>query len=188
MPSRHELSKGFTIIEVLVVAGIIVVFSIILISDFPQARLQFSLSRTAYKFEQDLRRAQGYSLASAKYTDPQGNVQTVAGYGVHVDAADNKKYVVYADAFPANGKYDDQDYVVDTIDINAAEPGIIIKEIRTIDGNDVSINFMPPNPITAITDTSGQQLTNVDIVFSLEGDTTKTKTVSINTTGLIEIQ
>ncbi|MBX4200987.1 hypothetical protein KW786_02555 [Candidatus Parcubacteria bacterium] len=183
-----ESGAGFTIIEVLVVAGIIVVFSTILISNFPKARLQFSLSRAAHKFEQDLRKAQGYSFASAKYTDPGGNLQEVAGYGVHVDTLDNKKYIIYADAPPGNHLYDNEDYIVNTIDLSIIEPGVIIKEIRTIDGVDVSINFTPPNPITTISNISGQQLSNVDIVFSLENDDSKTKTVFVNGAGLIEIK
>jgi type II secretory pathway pseudopilin PulG len=181
-------SKGFTIIEVLVVAAMIVVFSIILISNFPQARLQFALSRAAYKFEQDVRKAQADAFSSTRYTDAEGNEMPLGGYGIHVDVTDNKKYVIYGDMFPQNQRYDNQDYIIETIDLAQTEPGIIIKEIKTVQGNDVSINFTPPNPITTIGNGADQSLAGVDIVFTLEGDQAKTKTVSINTSGLIQIK
>ncbi len=187
-----ESGAGFTIIEVLVVTAIIIVFSIILISNFPQFKIQFALSRTAYKFAQDVRRAQGMSLSSTQYRDSNGILQPVKGYGVYVDISNNKKYIIYADVplcvgCDGNQFYDSPaDYIAENIDFSLNEPGVIIQQINNIVGNNVSINFAPPNPTTTITPLPSQN--SIDIVFVLEGDLTKTKTVSINTAGLIEVK
>ncbi len=176
---------GFTIVELLVVVVIISVLTSIIISNFPQAKLQLSLSRVAYKFEQDARRAQGMSLSYPQYKDSSGISHQVAGYGVYVDMLNNKKYIIYADSLPGNQSYDNLDYVAETIDFSLTEPGIIIKQINNIVGSNASVNFAPPNPTTTITTALCQN--NMTVVFALESDLTKTKTVSINTAGLIQV-
>lgn len=184
---------GFTVVEILVVVSIIIVFSIILTLNFPQVRPGFALSRTVYKFEQDLRRVQGMALSSTEYKDSGGVVQPIKGYGIYIDNLNNKQYVIYADKYPGNQKYDQEDYVVETIDFSVVESGIIIKEIQSIvDENNyvaidnVSIDFAPPNPITTITPSTTYN--RVHVVFAQEDKLTATGTVSANTAGLIEVK
>ncbi len=183
-------NKGFTIVEVLVVATIIIIFSLILISNFPQFRVQFSLSRAAYKFGQDIRKTQADALASKPYRDENGVQQPIEGYGLYVGLDDpgQKKYILYADAPPGNQRYGAEDYVLETVDISLNEPGVIMQDIINSIGNSVSINFIPPNPTTNIGGASGQQTDRVDIIFAEENDPLKTKTVSIYSTGLVEVK
>jgi|GEM_PF-543035 len=179
-------SRGFSIIELLVVIAVIAALSVILIANFPQIRLQLSLSRVAYKFDQDLRRAQAMALASTQYVDAGGVSHAVKGFGLYVDLASTKKYIVYADASPGNQKYDPgTDYIVETDDFTNTEPGIVIKTITNISGTTVSFNFAPPNPVTTITPSVSQN--RVDVVFSYQSDPTITKTVSVNTAGLVQV-
>lgn len=168
---------GYSILELLVVVAIISVLFVVVFSNFPSIKLQLALSRAAYAFEQDLRRAQGMSLSLAEY-----NLQPVKGFGAHVDLLNNKQYIVYADSVPDDQSYTGVDYIVNTVEL---ENGIIIKEINNIIGNTVSINFKPPNPIITITPTPSQN--NVKVVFAIASDLTKIKTVSINTAGLVEV-
>ena len=182
-------SSGYTILELLVVVAIISILSFIFITDFTKAKLQFALSRTVHKFEQDTRKMQSLALKSQSFVDSQGAVHPIKGYGVHV-VASTKQYYLYADNSPGNASYDNQDYLVDTIDFSLTEPGIIIQEIKfpSQSAPFASINFSPPNPITTITSSFGSLDNVVDIVFAFEGDPSQTKTISINTTGLIEIK
>lgn len=195
--------KGFTVVESLVVIAIISVFVAVVISNFYQIKLQFALSRVAYKFDQDLRKAQNLSSSAAPYVDSSGIPQIVNGYGVYVDinSLGNKKYIIYADrpdsATTLNGityllsnkYYDSLDYVVETIDVSSAETGVVIKEINTPDvSNNISIDFNSSDLATIITipPPIQQNKNNVDIVFALESDLTNTRTISVNTSGLIE--
>jgi prepilin-type N-terminal cleavage/methylation domain-containing protein len=177
---------GFTIVELLVVIALISVFSLVLVSNFPQSRLQLSLSRVSYKFEQDVRRTQGRALSSEQYKDSGGTLQTVFGYGVYVDTlSNNKQYIIYADK-TGNQIYDVTDYVIDTVNFSSTEPGIVIKQINNIVGTNVNIDFIPPNFNIIITPVAVGN--RVDVVFALASDLTKTRTVSVYQSGLVEVQ
>ncbi len=90
-------SKGFTVLEMIVVIAIIVALIAVTIPGFYQFKQSLSLSRVAYKFEQDLRRMQGISLTSPSFKDAGGGPHPVDGYGIYVDtsANANKKYIIY---------------------------------------------------------------------------------------------
>ena len=196
--------KGFTIVELLVVIVIVSLFIIIVISNFPQIRLQFALSRVAYKFNQDLRRAQNLASSTVQFKDSLGTIQSVNGYGVYVDmdALGNKKYIIYADkptgsttinaiTYPtSNQYYDNADYSVETIDLSITEPGIIIKEIDTpTTSSSIGVNFNSSDLATTIEIPQLLATKNsVDIVFAIQTDPTKTKTVSVNHSGSIVIK
>lgn len=190
--SERQNNAGITLIEILIVTTLVILFTIVLISNFPQTKSRFALARTAYKFEQDIRRAQALTLSSTPYKDAQGNLQTIKGYGLYVDLASNKKYIIYADNTAGNQMYDaGVDYVVETDDFSSTESGVIVSQISNnanVNAQNVSINFSPPNPTTKITFPGGQNTDNVNVVFSLASDPTQTKTVSINTTGLVELK
>ncbi len=173
----------------LVVIAIIAILPTVIVANFPKIQQQFALSRAAYAFAQDVRSTEGRSLSSNLYKDAEGNYQSVAGYGIYLDMDryGDKKYIIYADASPGNQKYDDLDYIVSTTDLAVDEPGIIIKELDNVFGNNASINFNPPNPTTDITQLD-QGETNIDVVFAVESDPTETKTVSVNTSGLVEVK
>src|SRR3989344_8795743 len=142
-----QKSKGFTLIEVLVVAGIIIVLTMILVSNFPRIKLLFALSRSTYKFGQDLRRMQALGFADAPYRDSSGSPFPTHGYGIYIRMMENKKYTLFADS--VNGVvtvYDSSlDYTLESVDL---EPGAMIKSISNPLWPDVNINFIPPNTIT----------------------------------------
>ncbi len=176
--------RGFTIIEIMVVLALMTSFLLVLISNFPQIRLNLSLSRTVHGFLQNTRKIQNTSM---KYKDANGVERPISGYGVYVDMSDNKKYIIYADKYPGNFQYDLGDYLVSVIDLSVIEPGIIIKEVQNVVGNNVSINFTPPGPTTTITQLQPNQ-SNVNIIFAIEDDLAQERTVSVNTSGLVEIK
>lgn len=179
--------------EVLIVISIIIILPAIVISNFPQFKKQFALTRVVYKFSQDLREAQNLALSSVPYEYPAGVSWTINGYGIYINIGvlGNKNYIIYADN-GADTTYPNQynnlsDPVVKTFDLSLSEPEVVIKEINNVYGGKVSINFSPPNPDIVITDLNLGQ-SKVDIVFALEADLSETKTVSVNTSGLIKIE
>ena len=188
--------RGITLIEILVVIFIIAVFSSILVVNFPKIARQFALTRAVYKMSQDLRRAQDMALSGQQV---QGI--NVKGYGVYINldspSLGNKKYVIYAD-MNNDQQYDlsgvicgqqlpNQDCIIETIDFSQTEFGVVIDRIENTNNRWIDINFKPPNPTTTITSLlSG--LNRAQIIFALESDLLKTRIVSVNTAGLIEIK
>lgn len=181
--------KGFTIVELILTTAIIAALLLVGISNFPQIKLQFSLSRATYQLSQTIRRAQDMALSSVVYRDSGGVTQAVDGYGVFLDinGFGNKKYIIYADKAPGNQQYDASDYLVETIDFSQQEPGIIVKELQNVSQNKASINFSIANVATSITQLNPNQ-NAVAIVLALESNMTTTRTVLANTSGLIEVQ
>jgi len=193
--SFNTNKKGFTLVEVVVVVAIVVLLPMVVIANFPRIKLQFALSRASYTFAQDLRKAQDRSLSSVEYKDSFGVIQAVDGYGIHIDMAvlGNKKYIIYADKQPGNSQYDSPypssiDYSFEVIDFSLSEPGVIIKEINNSFGNKTSINFNPPNSDTTITTQINPSATNVEIVFALESDPSETRVISVNKSGLVQVE
>jgi len=186
---KIKFLAGFTIIELMVVITIITIFTSIVISNFYKIRFKFSISRVSYQLGQDLSKAQNMALSAMIYKDLSGIEQAVDGYGVYVDLEilGNKKYVIYADRAPGNEQYDSSDYIVDTIDFSAKEPGIIIQGMQNIIGQRVSINFNSSNLNTNIVDLEGGQ-NYMDIILAIESDVTNNRRVSVNTKGLVEVK
>lgn len=185
-------NKGITLVEVIVVVFIVTLFSAILISDFPKIRRQFALSRATYKLTQDLRKAQDMGL-SGQFKTTDGTVLDATGYGVFIDlrSGENKKYIIYADIDDGSGgdqQYTStQDYILETVDLNEAEKGVIIKLLENTLSQQVSVNFRPPNPNINISNLQPNAI-SVKIDLGLAADSTATRTVSVNNAGLIEMQ
>lgn len=80
-------TRGFTIIEILVVITILTVVTSILIKNFSSPR--FDLGRNANVIVADIRNAQSYALSSLKY-----NNTFRCGYGIHWNSI--RTYYLYA--------------------------------------------------------------------------------------------
>lgn len=199
-------NNGITIIELLVVVAITAAIALVAISNFPDIQLQFALKRTAYKFAQDLKRAQNMAWSGIPYANVS-KMPPNPSYGVYVDTANlgNKKYIIYSDSSPADYKYlwGGIDDIVETIDFSSLEKGIIIKgvEIDSIPPIDsvpcvdpceigVSVNFSFDKINTTLTshEISLPVPSKLKFTFAIESDQSKTRTVSANNYGLIEMQ
>ncbi|MDB5245053.1 MAG: putative Type pilus pilin [Parcubacteria group bacterium] len=88
-PRAH---KGFTLIEMLVVLGIISIISAIAVTGQSTFNQSLLLTNTAYTVAFSAREAQSFGLSSRKF----GNVQN-AGYGLHFDRALPTSYILFAD-------------------------------------------------------------------------------------------
>ncbi len=185
-------TTGFALIELIIVVIIILALMAVVIPSFQENKLQFTLSKVAYQFAQDVRRAQDKALSSAQYVDSNGDQKTIAGYGIYVDidVLGDKKYILYADNAnenPGNKAYDELDYIIETIDLNVTEPDVLIKQIDNASANKVSINFNISNLNTTISELTESQ-NSVSFIFALLSDLNKTKTVLVNSAGLVQVQ
>lgn len=184
------MNKGFTIIEMVVVIVIISVLSLVVIANFGSIRLQFALTRAANDFAQNFRDSQNRASAASPSGLPWANTPGwIYGYGIYINfnTLGHKKYVIYADT-NNNQQYDQSDSIIETVDMSAQEPGVIIKQVTDSQATDAeSINTSKNNLATSIgVPDNGDP--GVEIVFSIESDPSKTKTVTINNAGLVQIK
>jgi len=175
--------NGFTIMELLVVISIIAILSGIVLIDYRSSQQALALQRATNKLAQDIRRVQEMAMSAREF---QGTVPD--GYGAFLDIGWNtKKYRLYADTNGDNEFFNPPDDIVETIDL---ENGIIIKEIclsSVCTYFSVSINFKPPDPAVNIKFDTGPSGPEAIITLALETDLSKTKTISVNAVGRIEI-
>lgn len=181
-PQKRKI--GFTLIEILVVIGIIVILITAILARYHKTGETLSLLRSAHRLAQDIRRAQETAMLTKEF---QGTIP-LGGYGIYFNLpADTVSYLLYAD-LDGNERYNNGDGQKEMLYF---EKGIFIKEIlsSSLAINSLSINFKPPSPTIKIIDTrTGENLIDVSIVLSLKSDPTTTKTVRINKIGLIEVK
>jgi len=178
------MNKAFTLVETLVVIVIIVILSLIILPNYNSMRQQLVFQRSAFKLAQDIRTVQEMAMSAKEFEGeiPEG------GYGMYLRKVPSPQisYVLYVDK-NNNHKYDSGAGSGETIEEISLENGI---KILSLSGNHSNIIFTPPDPTVFFTDADGIDLglDQVSIVFSLISDETKTKTISVNKAGLVNIE
>jgi len=183
-------NKSFTLIEVLVVISIIVILTGIVFAGYRSGQKQLALQRSANKLAQDIRRVQEMAMAAEEL--PSGEVP-YGGYGVYLENDDNS-YIIYADNNGDRGR-GSGDTDIETIYL---EEGVSVSDLlvshvgswgsKTI----IAINFIPPDPEVSLQFFLPLPIgwfpgDGARIVLALESDPSKTKTITVNKVGLIEI-
>lgn len=167
------MKKGFTLTELLVVAGIIFLMLGIVLANWRSGPSELLLQRSAHKLAQDIRRAGEMAMSAREFQGavPQG------GYGIHFNfPSENTSYILYAD-LNGNENYDGSDGIVETLFF---EKGVFLKSLTQ---NNLSINFRPPSPKISL-----DGLSAASITLFLQSDQTQIKIVNVNSAGLIEVE
>jgi prepilin-type N-terminal cleavage/methylation domain-containing protein len=194
--------KGFTLIEALVVIGIIGILSSFTFLNYRTSQKEFMLERAAYKLVQDLRFVQRKSMESA--TIPSTNFSPPGGYGIYINVDEPNHYILFADC--------DSDKKYSTSSTPCAGKSELIEDVQIEKGVKISklcfflpqnptpsqcspssdnisqinypyIIFIPPEPITGIL--GGDE---AEITLSLENDPNKSKVIFVGFSGLIYIK
>ncbi|MDO8601417.1 MAG: prepilin-type N-terminal cleavage/methylation domain-containing protein [bacterium] len=159
--------RGFTLVELLVVTGIIMLFSAFIFPNFNMGEKNLALERSSAKLAQDLGRVRSMAMSAKKFT---GAPSTFRGsYGIKFET-NFSSYILFADL--NNNQSLDLGETVETI---LLEKNI---KIGTISPSPLIIIFTPPNPSTNIISTATIVLTN----------STRTKNIEVNKAGLINIK
>lgn len=167
-------SKSFTLVELMVVIGIIVLLTIIILPNYRTGERQLALQRASQKLAQDIRRMAEFSMAAKEFQDqiPLG------GYGLHFKVSEKKHYILFAD-FNGNYQYDaSSDGLVEKVKIEKHV------QIYQLSASPLEITFTPPDPKVTITPESEL----AQITLSLETNTDKIKTVKVNKAGLVYVE
>lgn len=165
--NRSTRSRGFTLVEMLVVLAIITVITTIVVTGQSNYNKTLLLTDTSYTVALSARQAQSYGLGSRKF----GSVQN-SGYGLHFSRVTPNSYIVFADTAktlqpvapncptgtigtpeekPGNCRYDTTDGTVNTYTFGR---GFTVKQ------------FCGKSGLTKYCSTDAVPLTTLDMVFT----------------------
>ena len=99
------MQKGFTLIELIVVTGILALISSLILANNNRFGGETLLRNLAYDIALSVRQAQVYGIAVRRFADDEFNT----GYGMYFNKDTATTYVLFADAYPGgggNGLYD----------------------------------------------------------------------------------
>lgn len=147
MPN-DTISKGFTLVETLVVLAIMVIITGVVIFNIGTERQNSALLRSAQKLSLDLRRAQSFALSSKTYK----TAGVPCGWGVHFNGAGSTSYIIFADLASAQD-CSNRDFKIasdgsENFEIMNLEAGITI---NSLSNNLSDVVFTPPDPTVKFT-------------------------------------
>ena len=189
--------KGFTLLELLVVIGIVALLSSVVLGGYRTGEDKFSLQRSAHKLSQDLRMAENMAMTGSASPATFGEIFPSGGYGFYFEVAtstpDAGSYIFFSDC-NNNAEYEFEGSAVscasstvsvpfpEDIELLHLESGVVISDLYPASG--FNITYYPPDPIIKITGADSVSYDQAIITLELFGDT---KTITINTVGLIDI-
>ena len=156
------MSRGFTLIELVVVTTIIVLLTALTLPNYRAGSQQLALQRSAYKLAQDLRRAQEMALSSQEFGG-----EVPAGYGIYLEEGASR-YTLFA--------YIDGDQR--EVEIINLEKKIKIGDL--LPDSPLTIAFIPPDPSVAFYPDA--------VTASITVASKEAKTIQVNKAGLIAVE
>lgn len=172
--------KGFTLIEVLVVAAITVIITGFLIANFSRSRVD--LNQVALTTVDAIREAQSQALSGSLL---RGTYR--CGYGIHFESS---SYLLYAgpDSATVDCKTTDRNYNpgVDVVVRQAFLPSNVLEFVLPVP----DIFFEPPNPTTYIGDSSAAGLSATITIHraGAQCPSVDCRVISVSTSGRIQTQ
>ena len=166
---------GFTLVELLIVMGIVSILTGILFLNYGSTEERLKLERAAQKLAQDIRRTQEFALV-AKKQDCGGGTAT-STYLIKFEKGE-KDYQILA-VCPSE---------LLEVANTTLEKKVYIKSLETNEGdsNPLTITFAPPDPIVIIN--NDENFKEAKIILSLENSTLELeKTIETNKAGRIKV-
>jgi prepilin-type N-terminal cleavage/methylation domain-containing protein len=163
---------GFTLVELMTVTAIIFIVSAMALADYRQGNRRVLLDNEAYRFSQNVRRAQEWALSSRDFgqTAP-------AGFGVYVSSASS--YILYEDN--DGGKdYDEGEEIEEVFLDDKVEISVSIP-------SSADINYASPTLLGKITDNTGAEFEWARITFRVKNGT-QSRVVAANIAGLVYVE
>ncbi|MCH7828639.1 prepilin-type N-terminal cleavage/methylation domain-containing protein [Patescibacteria group bacterium] len=172
----NEGDGGYTMTELLVVVGIIVLMTSLILPNWRSGDRSLALARTAAKVGQDVRRAQELAMRAQAYTCATGSI---TGYGIYFNVNTPESYILFAECNDTNTYDAGLDGVVETITM---ESGVQMQSVTPTPA--VSIVFIPPTPIVWIKPGDPSQ---AQIVLERKDGVAGTRIVTVSSKGIIDV-
>ena len=169
--------KGFTIPELQISVFIIVLMTGISVIGWSSGETTLALDRAAHKLAQDMRKATELAQRAQPLVLPLACASPgkIKGYGVYVSSSAPTSYILYAECNDNQVYNSEADTIVQTVTLE--------NKIQ-ISSATLSILFVPPVPTITI---QPGDLDQAQVVLSAIGDPTRSKTITITTKGIIDI-
>lgn len=170
------MSKGFTLIEIVVVVSIIVIITGIVIFNIGSVRQNSALLKSAQNLSLNMRQVQNYSLSSKDFK-AQG---VPCGWGIHFNGLGSTSYIIFAD-LASSQDCSNRDFLrasdgSEDFEVVNFDAGIVISNLSN---NLSDIIFYPPEP--SIVFTPDQAIASITLI----NRSSSTRTITINKTGAI---
>jgi len=195
---KNFFEQGLTLIELMAVVSMIVIVTGVVFTTYGLGRDSMALDRSSQKLYQDIRFALGNSMSG---------VDGATGVGIHFDkSASEVKYIIFknpttstSQTFDANSLNIYPSKGVAITDWIKMEDGVKILSFKNATGGTSDTNsnvfFRSPYPTTFLNGTyyqnkntcAPQTECTLSIVLSTN-DGSKTKTISINNSGMIDVK
>lgn len=174
--------NGFTMIEALIVIGIIVLFSGIILANSGGQNDSLRLRTTVQELANDLRRVQNFAVS----TRVSGTEIPSGGYGIRFNKSAGN-YIIFTDANNTPNRVFDAGEQIETKTLysNIEIDSITLSSSGSADYLDVI--FVPPDPVTYINESKVYDL-YATVVFKIKGKNCpqSCRSITIKTSGVIE--
>lgn len=176
-------NKGFTLVEFLISISIIIILTSVSFWGYNRRQMELNLQKDVSNLLVRAEEIKEKAISSMYFHDqlPDG------GYGIYIDRADPKHYVLFADCngnlqFDSVGNYcNGYPELIERMELTRK---IYIKELSS---NRFHITFMPPSPDVTIMTESGV-VPESYVVLGIEDPPQKEKRVNFNSAGLIYVE
>jgi prepilin-type N-terminal cleavage/methylation domain-containing protein len=144
---------GFTLIELVVVMGIVTLISSIILAKHSNFGGKVLLRSLAYEIALSIRETQTFGISSKQFGG--SGVGYRAGYGVHFDRNTPNSYIQFSDSVHTNSVYDGSGELVRSFSVS---PKYKIKDLcakpvggsLTCGQSTIDVSFVRPHPDAAI--------------------------------------
>lgn len=197
-------SKGFTLLELLVIVSIIASLSAVVLGGYNTGETKFTLLRSANKLAQDIRKAENMAMIGKSAPLSFGEIFPEGGYGIYITASsasttapEVNSYNLFCDC-NGNKEYESEGAAGscasstvanpfrESMEVMSLETDVDIESISSATGtlSSIAITFFPPDPIIRIVGPNSERYDEITITLDLYGEE---KTLTINNVGLIDI-
>ena len=171
--------RGFTIIEILVVFGIMVMLSGVLILYSNSSKNLIALFREQAKVISIISKAKSFALQT--YIENG----SACGYGTHIDL--EKNTIIFFRDLAEKCADSDNVYTPDANSSEIMEQIALSDQVRLKSSTATDVLFIPPDPRVVITQGQDSSLDKMDIILETADGNTQAK-IRLNSSGQITVQ